>query len=275
MSNNELLIDFAKQISNYEKMVFPFLLNEHKDVSPAKFKHICMNEIKKNQGLQQAFMQSPMSLFASILFCAEIGLSPDGNIGEVFLIPYNNNESKKKEVKPIIGYHGIVKILLRNPKINTLETGCVFEGDKFDYQLGLEPKLNHIPNHDVDRKSVNFKYAYAICKLNGGDKIFRVMSKKEIESVRDMAKNVNYLFFNDEKDPNFWMPQKTILKQLSKLLPKDFYGSKAIQYDNHFEGGGSLTLDNDNSYKLVENNTTTKPSRYRDIYGTLGDILKP
>ena len=126
MSNNELLIDFAKKLSDYERLVFPVLLNEHKDISPAKFKHICINELKKNNGLQQAFAQSPMSLFASILFFAEIGLSPDGNIGEAFLIPYNNSETKKKEVKPIIGYHGIVKILLRNEKIKLFNVFLFF-----------------------------------------------------------------------------------------------------------------------------------------------------
>lgn len=265
----QLIEKFTANMNAYEQKVFPDLLLEH-ELSPAKFKHICISELKKNPDLQKAFVDNPMSLFASILFFAEIGLSPDGGLGEAYLIPYRSGNGGKYEIKPIVGYHGIIKVLLRSNAVKFVETNCVFEGDTFEYELGLKPLLRHIPNHEVERSSKTFKYAYAVAELDNGKTIFRVMSKSEIEKVRDMAKFTNKLFFDDKKDPNFWMPQKTILKQLSKLLPKDFYGSKAIQYDNMVEGGASLVLDGSNNIKVIEG-AVVKPQRYRNIYGTLSD----
>ena len=258
---------FTEAMNLYESKVFPDLLKEH-EISAAKYKHIVLSEFKRNPDLISAYVDNPMSLFASILFFAEIGLSPDSGLGEAYLIPYRGQ--KGYEIKPIIGYHGIIKVLLRSAGVKFVETNCVFDGDTFEYELGLKPLLRHIPNHEVERSSKTFKYAYAVAELDNGKTIFRVMSKSEIEKVRDMAKFTNKLFFNDVKDPNFWMPQKTVLKQLSKLLPKDFYGSKAIQYDNAVEGGASLSLDDQNGVKVIEG-TPVKPQRYRNIYATIND----
>ncbi len=268
----QLVQKFTQSMEKYEEKTLPDLLREH-NIKPAKFKHICITELKKSQKLQIAFTQSPMSLFASILFLAEIGLTPDEAIGEAFLFSFYNGDTKKNEIKPIIGYHGIIAILLRSGALKTIDSNCVFEGDEFSYELGLNPVLRHIPNHDAVRNSSTFKYAYAVAVTDSGEKIFRVMSKKEIEAVRDSSKYPNNLYFNDKKDMNFWMPQKTVLIQLSKLLKKDWFGSKAIRYDSALEGGAAITLDeeNNNAVKLVEG-VPLKISRYRNIYDTLAKV---
>ncbi len=271
MAVTEIVRRFIKEMEMYESHILPDLLAAH-GVSPAKFKQVCISQLKKNPELQKGFADSPSTMYASILFIAEVGLSPDEAIGEAFLYSFYNKDTKKKEIKPIIGYHGIIKILLRSGSIKTIDTNCVFDGDVFEYELGLNPILKHIPNHDTPRNSNTFKYAYSVARTSGGETIFRVMSKNEIIAVRDMAKITNYMYFNDKKDPNFWMPQKTILKQLSKLLDKDYYGSKAIQYDSVIEGGGTLTLDADNrgGIKLIEG-APVHPKRFRTIYDTLGN----
>jgi hypothetical protein len=64
------------------------------------------------------------------------------------------------------------------------------------------------------------------------------------------------------------MERKAALIQLSKLLPKDYYSKKAIGMDNMMEGGAVITLDENNQVKIVEG-TPIKPTRYRNIYGTL------
>jgi hypothetical protein len=64
------------------------------------------------------------------------------------------------------------------------------------------------------------------------------------------------------------MEKKCALIQLSKMLPKDYYSKKAISMDNMVEGGAILTLDENNQVKIVEG-TPIKPTRYRNIYGTL------
>ena len=36
------------------------------------------------------------------------------------------------------------------------------------------------------------------------------------------------------------------------MLPKDFYGKKAVEMDNQLEGGAFLSLDEDNNIKVVD-----------------------
>ena len=49
------------------------------------------------------------------------------------------------------------------------------------------------------------------------------------------------------------MVRKTTLIQLSKMLPKDYYGKKAVEMDNQLEGGAFLSLDENNEVKIINN----------------------
>jgi recombinational DNA repair protein RecT len=109
---------------------------------------------------------------------------------------------------------------MRSDKVKKIWCEVVYEDDDFEYELGLEPKLMHIPNHDAIRNSATLKFIYACAKLQD-EVIFKVMSKKEIQNIVNMSKFPNDLYFNDKKDSEQWMAKKTVLKQLSKLMPKD------------------------------------------------------
>jgi hypothetical protein len=98
-----------------------------------------------------------------------------------------------------------------------------------------------------------------------------VLTRDEIIAIRDRSKYPNNLYFNDKENPNRWMEKKSVLMQLSKLLDKDYYGSKAIELDSRIEGGAVLTLDANDQVKLIEG-ASVKPTRFRNIYGTLNSI---
>ncbi len=74
-TNKQLIQKFADTMSVYEKKNLAELLETHK-ISPAQFKQIVINEVKKSQKMQEAFISNPASLFASVLLCAELGLNP-------------------------------------------------------------------------------------------------------------------------------------------------------------------------------------------------------
>lgn len=274
MSNNlptkDLVQTFKSQISNYEKQVLPNLLEKH-GISPAQFVQVVMSEVKKNEKLLQAFQDNPSSMFASILAGAEIGLIPSDMIGEFYLIPRNmkqKNGGYKLCVTPLIGYKGLVNILLRSGDITRIHTEVVYDGDVFEPSYGLEPNIVHKPNFQVPRTADKITHAYAVAKNKLGEYQFVVLSRSEITAIKNMSKYENDLYFNDSKNPNRWMERKAALIQLSKLLPKDYYSKKAIGMDNMMEGGAVITLDENNQVKIVEG-TPIKPTRYRNIYGTL------
>ena len=240
---------FGQYLDSYKQSVLPDLLKKH-NIEPAQFVQIVLSEIKKNEKLQQAFLENPSSMFASILAGAEIGLIPSDMLGQFYLIP--RRIENRMTVTPMIGYKGLVNIILRSGEVTKVHTECVYEGDEFEPIYGLEPNIIHKPNFSKPRSSETLKFVYAVAKLKSGDYQFCVLSKNDIIKIQSLSRYNNELYFNDKKDPNMWMVKKTALMQLSKMLPKDYYGNKAVELDNRFEGGAILQLDDDNTIKIID-----------------------
>lgn len=253
----DLMTSFTATIEKYEQKNLPELLLGS-NITPAKFKQTVIMELKKSEKLQQAFLVNPASLFASILTCAELNLSPSQMLGQFYFIPY------KDTITGILGYKGLVALLMRSSRVKKIWSDVVYEGDDFDYELGLEPRMVHIPNHNAERTAKNIKFVYCCIKID--DEVsFKVMSKKEIESVVAMAKYPNKLYFNDKENPNRWLEQKTVLKQLSKLISlEDDRLNKAVSLDDNIEGGGYLVLDDNDNVKLVQGTIINKKSNIYD-----------
>jgi len=256
---------------HYQSQVLPDLLRKH-NIDENQFFQIVSSEFKKNRRLQDAFVQNPQSLFASILSGAEIGLIPSELLGEFFLIP--RKIDNKETITPLIGYKGLVKILLRSGYITKIHAECVYEGDEFEVEYGLEPKLKHIPNLANPKSSATLKYVYVVAKLNSGDFQFSVLTKADIIKIQQMSKYNNELYFNDKKDPQNWMVKKTALIQLAKLLPKDYYGTKAVELDSHLEGGAMLSLDDNNQVKIIDGKKVSvlKQANVMNTFANLPDI---
>ena len=264
-TNKDVVTSFTTTIEKYEKKNLAELL-EGSSMTPAQFKQIVINELKRSPKLQDAFVKNPASLFASILHCAEMGLNPSQMVGEFFFIPY------KDSITPILGYKGLLTLLMRSSKVKKIWSEVVYEDDDFEYELGLEPKLLHTPNHHSVRNSKNIKCIYACAKLDD-EVIFKVMFKNEIQNIINMSKVPNELFFNDKKDPEQWMAKKTVLKQLAKLMPKDDDRlKKAVSMDDNIEGGGYLIMDDNDSVRFVQGNIIGKKS---SIYAKLMEKNAP
>jgi len=259
---------FQSNIEAYEQSVLPNLLRKH-NIDAAQFKQIVLSEIKKNEKLLQAFQENPSSMFASILAGAEIGLIPSDMLGEFYLIP--RQIDGKMSVTPQIGYKGLVNVILRSGEVTKVHTECVYDGDEFEAIYGLEQNIIHKPNFSVERSSKTLKFVYAVAKLKNGDYQFTVLTKGDITKISNMSKYNNKLYFNDDRDPNMWMVRKTALIQLAKMLPKDFYGKKAVEMENRLEGGAMLMLDENNEVKIVDG-TKIVTSKYASVKNTLNQL---
>lgn len=262
---------FQGYMETYKENVLPALLKKH-NIEPAQFVQIVLSELKKNEKLLTAFNENPASMFASILAGAEIGLIPSDMLGEFYLIP--RKIDGKMTVTPLIGYKGLVNIILRSGEVSKVHTQCVFEGEEFEPIYGLEPNIIHKPNYEVERSSKTLKFVYAVAKLKNGDFQFEVLSKGDIIKINTLSRYDNALYFNDNKDPQMWMVRKTALIQLAKMLPKDFYGKKAVEMDNQLTGGAILTLDEDNNIKIVDGKriATTKQASPINTFNSLPDL---
>ena len=244
---------FTEKMISYEHQIIGELINSS-PMTSSQFTQIVINELSRSTKLQEVFLKNPTSLFASILHCAELGLNPSQMVGEFYFIPFNNT------ITPILGYKGLITLLYRSNKIKRIWSEVVYEEDDFEYELGLEPKLLHIPNQNAKKTSKDIKCVYACAKIDD-EVIFKVMFKEEIQNVANLSTSTNDIYFNDKKDPERWMLKKVVLKQLSKLMPKeDDRLKKAISMDDNVEGGGYLVMDENDSVSFVRGTVIGKKS---------------
>lgn len=265
---------FKYKISLYEETLLPQLLKSH-NIDVAQFKQIVISEVKKSNKLLQAFITNPSSMFASIVTGAEIGLLPSELLGEFYLIPRNirqDDGSYKLTVTPLIGYKGIVKILQRSKEVSRIHTEVVYEGELFEATFGLEPNIIHKPDYTLPRTADKITHVYAVAKMKSGEYQFAIMSKEQITAVKEMSKYDNDLYFNDKSNPNRWMEKKTALIQLAKLLPKDYYGSKATELDGLLNAGATLFMEEDNTIKVIEPKKLEK--QRKSMYGSISNSLE-
>lgn len=266
---------FEYKISLYEENLLPQLLRSHK-IDVLQFKQIVISEVKKNSKLLQAFIVNPSSMFASIITGAEIGLLPSELLGEFYLIPRNikqDDGNYKLTVTPLIGYKGIVKILQRSKEITRIHTEVVYAGELFEPTFGLEPNIIHKPDYNLPRTADKITHVYAVAKINSGEYQFAIMSKDQIKAVKEMSKYDNDLYFNDKSNPNRWMEKKTALIQLAKLLPKDYYGSKATELDGLLNAGATLFIDENNTIKIIEPKKLNL-KKANSMYGSISNSLE-
>lgn len=91
------------------------------------------------------------------------------------------------------------------------------------------------------------------------------MGKEEILNIgKKFSKSYETGAWNIEKDPELWMWKKTVLKQCSKLVPKNERIIIATQYDNE----GDTDLDEIDKKLLLEKAT-------RGSEGNIEDLLPP
>lgn len=126
------------------------------------------------------------SVVAAIVQSSVYGLELAPAFGHCYLVPYNNksaNGQYEKQARFQIGYQGYIALAYRSGEIKNIYAEVVREGDHFECELGLEPKLRHVPNPDCtgDEK---ITHAYAVVHYKAGGYNFIVLTRNKIESLR-------------------------------------------------------------------------------------------
>lgn len=198
-----------------------------KHLTPERMARIAMTELRKTPKLQEC---DPMSFIAAIMQASQLGLEP-GILGSCYLIPFNNNQTGKVECTFMPGYRGFLDLARRSGQIVSLVARAVYANDEFSYEFGLKEDLTHKPAMN-DRGELVAVYAVAILK-DGGHQ-FDVMSKKDVDLIKNQSKSKNngpWVTHYEE------MAKKTVLRKLFKWLPCSVEMQKAVSLDELQEAG--------------------------------------
>ena len=145
---------------------------------------------------------------------AQLGVEPNTPIGQAYLIPYYNKNKGALECQFQLGYKGMTDLAYRSGQVSLIQAHTVHEHDEFEYQFGLDPKLEHKPARTNRGSPI---YYYAMFKTKDGGYGFEVMS---FEEVSEHAKRYSKAYNSGPWKTNFdEMAKKTVLKRCLKYAP--------------------------------------------------------
>lgn len=220
-----------------QKQVLKDVLPKH--VDPDRLLRIALGAMRTTPMLMNASIES---LFGAVVQCAQLGLEPNTPLGHAYLIPFNNRRAGKVEVQIVFGYKGLIDLARRSGQIVSIAAHAVYENDDFKFSYGLDEKLEHVPTLNNRGQVIAF---YAVAKLEGGGYAFEVMSREQVEAIRDASQNYAYA---KDKSKTVWgehfdeMGRKTVLRRLFKYLPVSIELATASNLDSK-AGEESQALD--------------------------------
>lgn len=186
-----------------------------------RFKRIVLSALSKTPKLAEC---SATSFMAAMMSAAQLGLEPNTPLGHAFLVPYRNHGVMECQFQ--IGYKGLLDLAYRSGEVVLVQAHEVCENDQFEYSLGLNPDLRHVPATGDRGAPTHF---YAVWKGKNGGFGFEVMTREEVDAH---ARRFSKAYEDGPWKTNFAeMAKKTVLKKALKYAPMKTEFSSALALD--------------------------------------------
>ena len=202
--------------------------------------------------MQQAFVESPMTVIQSALKAASFDLPVDQNLGYAYIVPFNNYKdgNKKMEATFILGWKGMHQLAIRTGAYKTINVVDIREGELKSYnRLTEEIKIEFIEDED-ERESRNIIGYVGYYKLvNGAEKTI-YMTVKQIENHEKKFRKGQYQSKGWRENFDA-MARKTVYR---RLIGK--WGVMSIEYQNSKDG---QNLADQMREEFIDNKSTAEP----------------
>lgn len=195
----------------------------------ARFISSITSAVAVNEALQDC---DPKTILAGALLGESLNLSPSPQLGQYYLVPFNDRKAGVKRAQFVLGYKGYVQLALRSGQYADMDVMEVKEGE----YLGLDsfsgkPRFSFIEDYDTREALPTVGYMAYFEYLNGfrktiywpkekvmahADKYSQAFSRVKMEALErgeipesEMWKFSSYWYKDFDG-----MAKKTLLKQL-------------------------------------------------------------
>lgn len=217
-SKRKVLNDLVKSMEPQIAKALPSV------ITPDRFSRIVLSAISTNPKLAECTAQS---FLGAMMTAAQMGLEVNTPTGMCYLIPYNDRKNGVTVCQFQIGYKGLINLFYRDPNAQSIEAHTVYDNDVFEYELGLDAKLRHVPARTNRGEAIAY---YAIFRTKNGGYGFEVMSREDAEEHRKRYSKA----YNSPWDTSFdEMAKKTVLKRALKYAPISSDLMQAVVYDEN------------------------------------------
>ena len=160
------------------------------------------------------------SILSAALLGESLNLSPSPQLGQYYMVPYDNRSKGAKEAQFQLGYKGYIQLATRSSQYKKLNVLSIKEGEliRFD-PLNEEIEVNLIQDDEQREAAPTIGY-YAMFEYTNGFRKAMYWSRGKMEAhakkyspgyKRDLEKGTNWTFWAKDFDA---MAYKTMLRQL-------------------------------------------------------------
>ncbi len=211
-------------------------------MSPDRLARVALTSVRKNDALKDC---DALSIVACVIKGAELGVELDGVLGNAYMVPFAN------EAQFLMGYKGYITLGYRSDRVSQVDAKNVYDGDDFDYQMGTQKYIHHVPQGEYKHEKIT--HSYAIIHLTDGSVLFDVWPRERIENWRDRFSQ-SYKK-HPKSSPWTQAPEamflKTVIRSVFKTAPISVGVQEAIGLDNQYDAGISQNLSSELSDKIA------------------------
>lgn len=171
------------------------------------------------------------SLAQAVMDVARMGL--DLAPGSCYIVVRKVKVSKRgeadrfeKQAQAEPDYRGLMQLARQARIIRSWDVPVVvYEGDRFEQEKGLHPRLEHVPCAAKDRGAI--LGAYVCYRTADGERAFTFMDVADIEKIRAKSQSWKY----GALEP--WYAQKCVVRNVCNRFPKQSAAlAMALQHDD-------------------------------------------
>lgn len=215
--------DYVKKMSGAIEQALPTV------ITPERFTRMVFTALSVNPQLNNC---TPDSFVGAMMTAAQLGVEPNTALGQAYIIPYRNKGVLEAQFQ--LGYKGLIDLAYRSGDVSIIQAHEVYENDTFEYELGLDPKLKHIP---ATKNRGNVISYYAMFKTKDGGYGFEVMSREDVEAHAQKYSK-SYGSYSSPWKSNFdEMAKKTVLKKVLKYAPLKSDFARQVEQDSSIKHG--------------------------------------
>jgi recombination protein RecT len=218
----------------FEKMKPQFAMVLPKHITPDRMVRVALTAIQNTPKLLDCDKQS---LFSAVMRAAQLGLEPDGILGQAYLIPYAG------KVQFIPGYRGLIDLARRSGEVSNIIAKEVCQNDEFTVDFSQDVPFTHRPKLNGNRGNVTHFWAFA--RFKDGGFHWDYMTHDEVVTIRNQSSGWQSALKYGKQAESPWekhfieMGKKTAIRRISKYLPMSV--QKAVVIEDLVDAGKPFT----------------------------------
>lgn len=202
--------------------------------------------VATNQALQEC---DAGTILSGALLGESLNLSPSPQLGQYYLVPFNDSKKGYKVAQFQLGYKGYIQLAIRSGQYKKLNVLAIKKGELVKYDpLNEEIEVNLIDDEEERENAETVGY-YAMFEYTNGFRKSMYWSKSKMEKhalkySKGYSAHKGYTYWEKDFDG---MAYKTMLRQLiSKWGIMSIDMQQAVEKD-------MTTINTDGTYEYVDN----------------------